>query len=235
MADREPRFRYQFDRTRIDALPRELVLEELKAVAHRFGWRRFSRHEFDRNATRCKGSTVLKHFGTWSAALGAIDLRLAPHRANRKRITDAELLAELARVWKSCGHRPSKIEWEAASARYSYTTFKQRFGGWTRACLALVEGMGGTVAAAADEMRTVRKPVAIPKDRRRDIPLKLRLRVLTRDGFRCVLCGGTPALKPGVALHVDHIVAFSKGGPTTLVNLRTLCEDCNRGKGAESS
>lgn len=34
-------------------------------------------------------------------------------------------------------------------------------------------------------------------------------------------------------LHVDHIMPISKGGKTEPSNLRTLCIDCNLGKGAK--
>ena len=56
----------------------------------------------------------------------------------------------------------------------------------------------------------------------------LRYDVLRRDGFRCVLCG--MSAKDGAILHVDHIVPVSKGGKSTMNNLRTLCEKCNMGK-----
>lgn len=56
----------------------------------------------------------------------------------------------------------------------------------------------------------------------------LRYDVMRRDGFRCQLCGMTA--KDGIKLHVDHIVAVSKGGKTEPSNLRTLCERCNLGK-----
>ncbi len=56
----------------------------------------------------------------------------------------------------------------------------------------------------------------------------LRYDVMKRDGFRCVLCGRTA--DDGIKLHVDHILPVSKGGKTIMSNLRTLCEDCNRGK-----
>lgn len=59
----------------------------------------------------------------------------------------------------------------------------------------------------------------------------LRYDILKRDGFRCVLCGASA--KDGVKLHVDHIFPVSKGGKTEPDNLRTLCESCNRGKGAK--
>ena len=65
----------------------------------------------------------------------------------------------------------------------------------------------------------------------RQIALGLRYAVLTRDNFKCVKCGISPAHDPSCKLHVDHAVPFSKGGETTLENLQTLCEECNLGKG----
>ena len=58
----------------------------------------------------------------------------------------------------------------------------------------------------------------------------LRYDILKRDGFRCVLCGRGAA--DGVKLEVDHVKPVSRGGKTVPGNLRTLCFDCNRGKGA---
>jgi 5-methylcytosine-specific restriction endonuclease McrA len=107
------------------------------------------------------------------------------------------------------------------------------------ACAALV---GGNVENApenvaetdADVDRRYGPVAKVPPERIRTIPLKLRLRVLTRDQFRCVLCGRTPVLNPGAVLQVDHIVPFSGGGLTIEANLRTLCERCNWGKGADA-
>lgn len=56
----------------------------------------------------------------------------------------------------------------------------------------------------------------------------LRYDILSRDQFRCTICGASA--KEGVRLHVDHIVPISKGGKTIPGNLRTLCERCNVGK-----
>ena len=63
--------------------------------------------------------------------------------------------------------------------------------------------------------------------------LRLRFRVLARDGFRCRVCGRSPAVEAGVLLHVDHIIAWSAGGSSTLDNLQTLCDRCNLGKADE--
>ena len=64
----------------------------------------------------------------------------------------------------------------------------------------------------------------------RDINLRLRFQVLERDNFKCCMCGRSPASTPGLALQVDHIKPYSKGGETVIDNLQTLCKDCNLGK-----
>jgi len=57
---------------------------------------------------------------------------------------------------------------------------------------------------------------------------KLRYEILKRDKFKCRLCGRSAW---DVVLEVDHIVPISKGGKTCKPNLRTLCKECNIGKG----
>ena len=225
------RSRLTLERRRIDALAPEVLINELRRVAEQLGGRRFSRRDFDRHATACKGSAVLSHFGSWDAALGAIGIPLTDYKADRKQFTNAQLLAELARIWSGLGHRPSKLEWEASDAAYSYTTYKQRFGGWVNACASLVSGTDDIALPTVDS--TPRQSVKLSAEKNRTVPLKLRLRVLTRDKFRCVLCGRTPAINLGTVLHIDHIVPFPNHGPTVESNLRTLCEQCNWGKGAE--
>ena len=66
---------------------------------------------------------------------------------------------------------------------------------------------------------------------RRLMSSKLRYYILARDGSRCALCGRSPK-EDGVKLEIDHIIPVSKGGKTVPENLRVLCADCNRGKGA---
>ncbi|MBE5740897.1 MAG: HNH endonuclease [Clostridiales bacterium] len=66
------------------------------------------------------------------------------------------------------------------------------------------------------------------QEQRRMVTDDMRYNVLKRDGFRCCICGATA--KDGVKLEVDHIIPVSKGGKSTMNNLQTLCERCNRGK-----
>ena len=57
-----------------------------------------------------------------------------------------------------------------------------------------------------------------------------RYNVLKRAKYRCELCG---AHETQVALHVDHIIPRSKGGPDDLSNFQALCQTCNTNKRAE--
>lgn len=58
----------------------------------------------------------------------------------------------------------------------------------------------------------------------------LRYKVMRRDGFHCQICGKTG--KEAV-LVVDHVEPVARGGKTEMENLRTLCRDCNSGKGTK--
>lgn len=57
---------------------------------------------------------------------------------------------------------------------------------------------------------------------------KIRWEILRRDNFRCVTCGVT---SKDTKLQIDHIKPIWAGGKSTPYNLRTLCWECNIGKG----
>ena len=56
----------------------------------------------------------------------------------------------------------------------------------------------------------------------------LRYKILSRDKFKCVLCGW--GQEEGVRLEVDHIIPQHQGGKNNIDNLRTLCQLCNVGR-----
>ena len=60
------------------------------------------------------------------------------------------------------------------------------------------------------------------------IPLNLRRRVIERDGKCCVYCDEDLSDKE---IHMDHVIAESKGGETTYNNLQVTCRKCNLAKG----
>ena len=49
--------------------------------------------------------------------------------------------------------------------------------------------------------------------------------VTIRDKHRCVKCGAAENL------HIDHVIALSRGGSNEMDNLQVLCKDCNLRKG----
>lgn len=63
---------------------------------------------------------------------------------------------------------------------------------------------------------------------RKPISAKTRFDIFKRDKFTCLYCGSVP---PSVILHIDHIVAVTKGGGNENSNLATSCSSCNLGKG----
>jgi hypothetical protein len=58
---------------------------------------------------------------------------------------------------------------------------------------------------------------------------KLRMEVLKRDGYRCVVCGRRPADYVDLELHVHHLIPWRMPGPTAEGNLVTLCGACHKG------
>jgi hypothetical protein len=73
------------------------------------------------------------------------------------------------------------------------------------------------VAEGATETK-VRRPFG------RHIPREVMLKVVRRDGQVCQLCGKNV---PDNELHLDHLIPVSRGGASTVDNLRVLCADCN--------
>ncbi len=79
--------------------------------------------------------------------------------------------------------------------------------------------------------RTSEPVVRDPRGSRTAGP-SLRFTVFKRDSYTCQYCGRRA---PDVVLHVDHILAWSKGGRTEADNLRTACSVCNLGKSSHSA
>lgn len=61
----------------------------------------------------------------------------------------------------------------------------------------------------------------------RSISRKIMLQVVRRDNHTCQVCH---QYVPDDQIEFDHIIPFSKGGPTTVANIRLLCRTCNRKK-----
>jgi hypothetical protein len=172
-------------------------------------------------------STVRRRFGSWNKALTAAGLAIS----NEVNIPDERLFENILVLWQHYGRQPRKAELAKAPSLVSEGPYKRRFRSWVAALTAFVEYANGPdVAGCALQTDDA---TAVLKQTGRDPSLRLRWKVLQRDRFTCLACGATPALTPGVELHVDHIMAWSKGGATISENLQTLCSKCNLGKSNE--
>lgn len=237
---------YKFKRHRIDKISKDRIINELAKVAKHYGFKDFRKKDFDK-ISEISSHTVVREFDTWEKALvflknhfqaQGIELK-SSNRRSRKQFTEQQLFEEMERIWEKIGHRPSKIEWEKSEPKISFATYMRYFNGWQNACLKFIEYKMGTHILTDDEVDAVveePKQFQAEKDLNhsgRTISLRVRLRVLDRDNFRCIFCGRSPATDIGVKLHIDHKIPFSQGGKSSVDNLQTLCQDCNLGKSDE--
>ncbi len=172
---------------------------------------------------RYSTTAIKSRFGTWNAAVAAAGLA----RASERDIPEPDLHRNLAEVWIALGRQPRKRDMSSPLSRFTHHPYVRRYRSWlsaVRAFLLTVESEDGAVAEAGSPAERLR-----PRGPR-DPSLRLRFLVMRRDYFSCRHCGSSPAKDQAVELHVDHIVPWEKGGPTTLDNLQTLCTRCNLGK-----
>jgi hypothetical protein len=128
-------------------------------------------------------------------------------------------------LWEHYGRQPRQAEVERQHSLISMGPYKRRYKTWRKALEEFVE-------FANSQDKTPPNPIEAASGHRtgRNPSLRLRFFILKRDNFSCRACGASPALTPGLELHVDHIIAWSLGGETVEENLQTLCEACNLGK-----
>jgi predicted restriction endonuclease len=148
----------------------------------------------------------------------------------------------IEQVWRKLGRQPHYSDMRKPLSKYCGGAYEYRWGSWRKALEAfiafineedkyisnikqkMVENSNDHAITDIDKKEPCCKKVT------RTISVRLRFIVMKRDSFKCRLCGASPALKPGLVLHVDHIKPLSKGGDTVLENLQTLCDKCNIGK-----
>jgi hypothetical protein len=144
---------------------------------------------------------------------------------SERNITDERLFENLMCLWEHYGRQPRVRELTSPPSTISYGPYERRFHSWTKSLEQFV---------AYANTQATRPPIPIEtaagRQTGRSVSLRTRFRVLKRDNFTCRACGASPALTPGLSLHVDHIKAWSLGRETIEENLQTLCEACNLGK-----
>lgn len=176
------------------------------------------------------------HFTGWVDALHAAGLSVSDQYHSRS--SNEDLFENLEAVWQRLGRQPTVNDMVPPLSRFSAHSYKRRFGGFRRALEAFVAASHDSVADlpeasdSPDPNAQSALPAVAPRAGARSVGWRLRYLVLKRDRFCCRACGRSPANEPGTLLHIDHVVPWSLGGPTTEANLQTLCDRCNIGKGA---
>lgn len=213
----------EFKWERVSGVPvaDEELIADLKRVALNTGGNNVTQKVYaDHGAFDC--STFIRRFSSWNKALETAGLPLS----NEVNVSDERLFENLLVLWQHLGRQPRRRELSSPPSRISQTPYNRRFGSWTSALHAFIEYANDQGAEAPSQIESS----SSRRQTGRDPSLRLRWRVLQRDHFTCCACGASPAITPGVDLHVDHVVPWSKGGDTVIENLQTLCSACNLGK-----
>lgn len=198
----------------------EDILSDIRRVAEVAGTKIVSQRLYAEHG-KYNASTASRRFGSWNKAVVAAGFQMA----SEINYSDDRLFENIMGLWEHYGRQPRLRELERAPSLISISAYRRRFRSWMDALKQFV------AYANSQEMRPPSSiEVASGHQTGRDASLRLRFRVLKRDNFSCRACGASPALTPGLLLHVDHIQAWSRGGETAEENLQTLCEQCNLGK-----
>ena len=219
---------------RIIPLTRDAVIASLRVYAAEFPGTPVTQEEIacrlgvDRNR-------ITRKFGKWQDLLSEVGISSVPLG---RRYTEEECYENIVALWTYYGRQPNFAELNRPPSTVGSKAYVLRWGGWRAALGAFIKYVNQEPQAVQEkisEKSSSEMPAsqATPAATPRSISLTLRYKVLCRDRFRCVICGRSPAKDAGVELHVDHIYPWSKGGQNTEENLRTLCFDCNLGKGAK--
>jgi len=232
----------------------ELLLKELKSMAHKHSGRVFQYKDYRELGGKRARGTFCKYLGGWRKAVASLGLRdgFGRPRPDLRTYVDEDYFAEMQRLWEILGRQPMAREM-GKYGKISPQSFQQRFGSWMQAvydfCQDRDPSDGGNLTAGAHRGEPIVQTreakqidptayaadlhvdvVSLQKRTPRNPSIQLRFLVLRRDNFTCRACGRSPAKEIGVILQADHILAWSRGGETTFENLQTLCERCNSGK-----
>jgi 5-methylcytosine-specific restriction endonuclease McrA len=213
------------------------LITELKRVYSLTGRDCLTREDFDdRSITSYR--TIRSRFGSWAIALKIAGIPQS-ELAN-KNWTEAQCFENLADVWVHYQRQPSYREMSQPPSMIRGKIYATRWGTWHKALRAFADSANSEDQLSGENEKVPVSGISGPvpprisrkPEDRREVRPALRIKVLSRDRFRCVFCGRSPATHLNIHdFHIDHILAVVNGGKTTLDNLQTLCPDCNLGKG----
>lgn len=204
----------------------EELLNDLKAVSNIINKDTVTMEEYNQYG-KYHSTTLTRRFESWFLCLQKAQLQMSRSKIG---ISNEALFDNIEKVWIKLGKQPSYTQMEEYG-EFSIGTYTKRFGGWRKALEAFVDYVNSTEIKIDESEPTSDTTSDVANHiTRRDINLRMRFIVMKRDNFKCCMCGRSPATTPGLELHIDHIIPWSKGGETVIDNLQTLCSDCNLGK-----
>jgi Homing endonuclease associated repeat/HNH endonuclease len=211
----------------------EEVLNDLRRCTKLLGKETITRAEYQHSG-RVSPGTIERRFGSWNKGLEKAGVTVK----FQKVISTDDLFENIEQMWIQLGRQPRYSEVKSPFSKYSNVTYGKKFGKFSEALKQFVEwvNLDGTdqLQKSVDERGSADLAENNPSAKRRtrrEISDRQRFRILVRDGFRCKACGASPLIQPGVELHVDHILPWSKGGESIDENLESKCKQCNLGKG----
>jgi hypothetical protein len=210
------------------------IIIELQRIAKLLNKNSVTVDDIKHNSTIIGPKIISGRFGTWANGIKKAGLEVSQFG---HRYSDEEYFENLLNVWTHYGRQPLLREMNQSPSEITSGAYENKFGGWRKALEAFVVRMNQEDQVDEEIKKEPEKIVrqeikkhSVAVEDKRGIPLGLRYKVLSRDNFKCVRCGRSPATTLGIELHIDHKHPFSMGGKTILENLETKCKECNLGK-----
>jgi hypothetical protein len=212
--------RFELQRVKGQAVETQDIVTDLRRVLNLLNKKIITQYEYE-SLGKYSATTVKRRFGSWNAAV----IQIGAQPSIERDISDDRLYKNIFMLWEYYGRQPRKSELAKPPSSISEGPYFRRFNSWQLALENFVSyaNSEGLIFEESEQLASSKNSPRLPS-------LRLRFKILQRDHFRCVACGNSPSLHPGLILHVDHINPWSKGGLTEEKNLQTLCEPCNLGK-----
>ncbi|MBU1230003.1 MAG: HNH endonuclease [Proteobacteria bacterium] len=211
---------------------KEECIADIKNVAYALNTNVLTVEIYEKHG-KFNSELIRRRLGSFKNALDVAGLETSD--SFKEKISNENLFENIENMWEMIGRQPSRNDFYKPLSKYSYTVYPRRFGSYRKALEAFVDSFEYHNAVETDDAQN-KSDIAIDIEQHcrhktsRNVSWRMRFLVMRRDNFKCMMCGVSPAMKPGTVLVIDHVTPWESGGETEFENLQTLCEQCNGGK-----